>query len=80
VTPDEVYYESCYQGHGEFAGMDIFRLMRESEVGKENNEGIAAFKPKIVLAKYYRGEHYEELPESEPCPYGGYFFEGWKEG
>ncbi|WVE35480.1 hypothetical protein U5A85_22745 [Priestia megaterium] len=71
MTPGKVYYESCYQGYGEFAGIDIFCLMRERG---------AAFKPKIVLAKYYSGQRYEELPESEPCPYRGYFFEGWKEG
>ncbi|MED4112288.1 hypothetical protein [Priestia megaterium] len=80
VTPGKVYYESCYQGYGEFAGMDIFCLMRESGAGKEDSEGVAAFKPKIVLAKYYSGQRYEELAESELCPYAGYFFEGWKEG
>ena len=50
--------------------------MRESGAEQEDSEGIAVLKPKIVLAKYYSGQRYEELPESEPCPYGGYFLKG----
>jgi len=82
VTPHGIIYESAYEGYGDFGGFDIFELLGNGDrtlgierYHGENRREELPFVPKIVIAAYYKGESYDELKESEMCPYQGYFFE-----
>lgn len=86
VTPTKTYHEKAYSGYGEFGGFDAYELQGRAMIGEDDsllefmskNElrdiaifGNPTFKIKLVLAQYYTGQKYEELAESEDCPYAG---------
>lgn len=78
VTPYETYYEEAYQGYGVFDGNDVFELLghgdRKEGVAQEFR-GVAPFDIKVVLAKNYEGQTYNELEASQDCPAQGFFYE-----
>lgn len=78
ITPDKTYHEKAYEGYGVFDGHDVYDLLG----GGDRSEGIdlafsgrAPFDIKVVLARYYTGQTYDELPASGDCPYQGYFID-----
>jgi hypothetical protein len=78
VTPNQTIYEEDYEGYGEFGGKDVYGLMADGDRDKGIDlffSGEAPFKIKIVLAKHYNGETYNDLKESEDCEYQGYFYD-----
>lgn len=78
ITPDKTYYEPAYGGYGKFAGVDVYELLGDGDRMKgidDYHEGKSKFDIKIVLKKHYKGQTYEELPPSPPCPYQGYFYD-----
>lgn len=77
VTPFKTYFEPAYEGYGVFGGADVFELLGLGDRIKgvhDNHTGKGIFKIKVVLAKYFNGQSYDELPESEDCKYQGYFY------
>lgn len=82
VTPDKTYYESAYEGYGEFDGVDIYELLGDGDRNKgikDDCEGKRKFEIKIVLEEHYNGQNYDVLKSSEDCPYQGFFFDDEKE-
>ncbi len=86
ITPYEVIHETSYGGYGYFNGKDIYYLLgceilgeraKAFSVDQVRSVGIEHkcphFRIKVVMAKYYEGETYDDLPESEDCPYQGHF-------
>lgn len=78
VTPDAIFHERAYEGYGVFCEQDVYALLGDGDRDKgiDSYYGSAEpkFKIKIVLKEYFRGQSYDELPESEECEYQGYFY------
>jgi hypothetical protein len=76
VTPDRTYYESAYDGYGDFDGVDVYELIGDGDRDKgiqDYYNGTPKFDIKVVLRRYYTGQTYDQLPKSEDCPRQGYF-------
>lgn len=78
ITPTKTYYEPAYEGYGVFGGADVYELLgngdRDNGIDLYFREGGPPFDVKVVLAQFYNGQTYEELPPSKNCPHQGYFF------
>ena len=77
VTPDKRYHEPSYEGYGAFGGIDVYELLGDGDRDKgidESFNGTPKFDIKIVLAKYYNGQKYDDLKPSTDCKYQGYFY------
>ena len=79
VTPDKVYYEPNYRGQGDFGGVDVYALLGngDREIGIIRSmlyPDQVPFDIKVVLAKYYKNQSYDELPPSEICERKGMFY------
>jgi hypothetical protein len=77
VTPNKTYHEPSYEGYGDFGGVDVYELLGDGDREKgidDYYEGTPKFQIKIVSAKYYSGQKYDELKASTNCEYQGYFY------
>ena len=77
ITPEKTYYEPSYEGYGDFGGRDIYEILGDGDRIRGIDlylDGKASFDIKIVLAKKYNNEKYEDLPASEDCEYQGFFY------
>lgn len=83
VTPEATYYESAYEGYGDFGGYNVYALIGDGDRDKgiydylEKND--PKFRIKVVLERYYNNQSYDELEESEDCEYQGYFYDEYEE-
>jgi hypothetical protein len=77
ITPGKTYHEPSYKGYGVFEGADVYGLLGEGDRDKGIDDyfgGMARFDVKVVLAKYYKGQSYDELSASEDCDRQGFFY------
>lgn len=79
VTPHATYYEPAYSGNGDFGSVDVYDLLGngDREVGVIRSmlyPDQAPFDIKVVLAKYYKNQSYDELSPSEICERKGMFY------
>ena len=81
-NPDEVIHEPAYDGYGTFGGVDVYELLGEGDrnlgIERDYEPKLKSERPfdiKVVLAKFYNGESYDELKPSKHCPYQGYLFD-----
>jgi len=81
VLPDRVIHEPKYEGYGDFSGQDVYAILGNGDRRKGIDIGLNKNHPdhekiliKIVKARYYKGQKYEDLPASEECPEQGFFY------
>lgn len=79
ITPNETIFENSYKGYGVFGGKNIYEISGDEDTVSGIRDTVQVdktpkFEIKIVLAKHYKGQTYDELPVSESCPYQGFFF------